>query len=539
MLRKDVAKGICKFRTSLFLLLFVPAGFSHAQVAIKNNLLYDAALTPNLGVEFRLPGQQHWTAALNVGYSPFKLGTDTERRWRHVLVMPEMRYWFCEAFARHFLGVNVVYSHYNASKLKLPLYSTEDFRYQGDLAGLGASWGYDIAIGKNKSWNIEFEVGADLSVTWYEKYACEHCGDRLGFSHRFFVLPKLGVNFAYLFPRKRVNKERMHACDDPSERLLINIPYIAPEPFVPKLSDLSLVGTLDTLIREHPVLAHISQYEPYTEDVVLRKKPGMLYVHFPLDKTELRRDYRDNGRVLDEIIHVTQRILADSVVSVKKIQIIGLASIEGPLQHNCDLGNGRARALQEYVQRCLPATAGMFDVNGGCEAWAEFTDQLQERVAAESPQMAAELQQALDIIASEDDLNVRERKLKRMNGGRTWNYIKEHILSDQRNSGYIRIYYDYVPDTNAKVINEASELLTTDCSDCHHEALRLLLTVRSDERALNALGTAYWLCGQQQEALDCFRRAAANGNADAKENLRQLEQHLTRISNARINNSNN
>ena len=120
----------------MFLLLFVPAGFSHAQVAIKNNLLYDAALTPNLGVEFRLPGQQHWTAALNVGYSPFKLGTDTERRWRHVLVMPEMRYWFCEAFARHFLGVNVVYSHYNASKLKLPLYSTEDFRDQGDLAGL-------------------------------------------------------------------------------------------------------------------------------------------------------------------------------------------------------------------------------------------------------------------------------------------------------------------------------------------------------------------------------------------------------------------
>ena len=110
-----------------------------------------------------------------------------------------------------------------------------------------------------------------------------------------------------------------------------------------------------------------------------------------------------------------------------------------------------------------------------------------------------------------------------MNGGRTSTYIKEHILSDQRNSGYVRIYYDYVPDKAAKVINEASELLTTDCSDCHHEALRLLLTVRDDERALNALGVAYWLCGQQQEALDCFRRAAAGGNADAEENLKNLK----------------
>ena len=283
----------------------------------------------------------------------------------------------------------------------------------------------------------------------------------------------------------------------------------------------------------------MSKYKPYDRTRILRRDKDALYVHFPLSKSELHTEFRENKEVLERIVDITRQIMADTTSSVTVIQIIGLASIEGPIPGNEKLAINRALALQHYVQDQLQIPDSLFDTVGGGEAWAEFTDQLQERVAAESPQMAAELQQALDIIASEDDLNVRERKLKRMNGGRTWNYIKEHILSDQRNSGYIRIYYDYVPDTNAKVINEASELLTTDCSDCHHEALRLLLTVRSDERALNALGTAYWLCGQQQEALDCFRRAAANGNADAKENLRQLEQHLTRISNARINNSNN
>jgi len=49
-----------------------------------------------------------------------------------------------------------------------------------------------------------------------------------------------------------------------------------------------------------------------------------------------------------------------------------------------------------------------------------------------------------------------------------------------------------------------------------------LQTVRNDERAQNALGTALWLCGQKDEALDCFRRAAANGNADAVKNLNAL-----------------
>ena len=95
-----------------------------------------------------------------------------------------------------------------------------------------------------------------------------------------------------------------------------------------------------------------------------------------------------------------------------------------------------------------------------------------------------------------------------------------------RNSGYVRVYFETVPDENAQIINEASELLTTDCDDCFHEALGLLQKVRNDERAQNALGVALWLCGQKEEALQCLRRAAANGNADAAVNLRNLEKEI-------------
>jgi Flp pilus assembly protein TadD len=50
-----------------------------------------------------------------------------------------------------------------------------------------------------------------------------------------------------------------------------------------------------------------------------------------------------------------------------------------------------------------------------------------------------------------------------------------------------------------------------------------LQQVRDDERAQNALGVALWFCGQKEEAIDRFRRAAANGNEDAKTNLRELK----------------
>jgi tetratricopeptide (TPR) repeat protein len=313
----------------------------------------------------------------------------------------------------------------------------------------------------------------------------------------------------------------------PEEPEPVIVPPVTPvviEPFKPAIHVVAPnTGVAGRLEADNPVLAHVSQYRPYDRTRILRRDKDALYVHFPLAKSVLHDDFRENRTVLERIIDVTQKIMADTTSSVKIIQIIGLASIEGPIAGNEKLATNRAIALQRYIQDRLQIPDSLFDTVGGGEAWAEFRDQLEERVEAQSPR-AAELQQALDIIDSENDANIRERKLRQINRGRTWKYIKDEILSDQRNSGYIRIYYDYVPDKAAATINEASELLTTDCSDCHHEALRMLLTVRNDERALNALGLAYWLCGQKEEALDCFRRAAANGNEDAQENLRQLEK---------------
>ena len=366
-------------------------------------------------------------------------------------------------------------------------------------------------------------VGAAIGYTKYNRYECVHCGQLLGREKKLFAMPQAALNIVYNIPARPA---KMRPVEEP---VVVVVPpptdtvETQPEPFVPIVHAVpDFTGRAGQLQKENPVLAHISQYKPYDRTRILRRDKDALYVHFPLAKSELHTEFRENTYVLERIVDIARQIMADTTSSVKIIQIIGLASIEGPIAGNEKLATNRALALQHYVQNQLQIPDSLFDTVGGGEAWADFRDQLAECVTTE-PQHSEELRQAIGIIDSENDDNVREQKLRRMNGGRTWNYIKEHILSDQRNSGYIRIYYDYVPDKAAKVINEASKLLNSDCGDCHHEALRLLLTVRHDERAMNALGAAYWLCGQQQEAIECFRRAAANGNVDAKENLERLK----------------
>lgn len=220
-----------------------------------------------------------------------------------------------------------------------------------------------------------------------------------------------------------------------------------------------VVNIADTIALP-PVLEHISQYRPYDRTRVLRKEKGALYVHFPVDKVELRRDFRDNAATLDRIVEITRQLLADSTSSLSRIQIVGLASIEGGVQHNEDLAANRAQALKQYVLLQVPqATDSLFDVASGGEAWAELRDQVNDEIIEmETSGVEADgarlkgLRDALDIIDSEADLTRREQRLRLLRQGTVFNYIKTNFLANQRNSCYLHIYYDQVPDTVTKPV---------------------------------------------------------------------------------------
>ena len=512
-------------KTLVVLLLFITQSVSAQQVTLSNNLLYDIWLTPNLRMGVRL--SPHWSMGLTAGYHPWPSDDNTSKNWKHLLLAPDVRYWTDSVNVHHFFGVNLIYSHYNVAEVKFPFglwKSVRDERRQGDLGAIGAYYGYSWPLGR--FWNIEAHIGAAIGYTKFDRFECGHCGKKIGTEKKVFVLPQAGVSIVYNIPG-RPRKVEEAVMPLPPVMEVPATAAVVEKPFVPVLSKVpDFKGRAGQLQQENPVIQHISNYRPYDRTRILRKEKEALYVHFALGKSILDNGFRENRVTLDRIVDITRQIMSDSASSVKKIQIIGLASIEGNPASNERLSQNRALALQKYIQQEVTVPDSLFETVGGGEAWADFRDYLNDLASGpvlDGSSVESSLRQALTIIDNEPDAVAREQKLRRMNGGKTWKYIKEHILKDQRNSGYIRIYFDYVPDKAAATINEASELLTTDCIDCHREALRLLQTVRNDERAQNALATALWLTGQKDEALSIYRRAAANGNSDARENLRRLE----------------
>ena len=117
---------------------------SYAQkVAVKTNLLYDATTTMNLGLEIGLG--KKWSLDLSGNYNPWKF--DDETRLRHWGVQPELRYWLCEKFNGHFLGLHGHYAKYNVGGMSFLSDNMEHHRYQGHLWGGGISYGYQWLLG--------------------------------------------------------------------------------------------------------------------------------------------------------------------------------------------------------------------------------------------------------------------------------------------------------------------------------------------------------------------------------------------------------
>ena len=189
-------------KTALDLGLLLPAGAATAQhVAIKSNLLYDALLTPDLGVEVKVAPQ--WTVELT---GNLNLWTVNERRWKQWSLQPEARYWFCEAFSGHFVAAHLIGGEYNAGNLPLDFkFLGTNFgvlrhhRLEGWMAGAGLAYGYSWIL--DRHWNFEAEIGWGWIYTRFDMYPCTECGTKLEDNrpHNYVGPTKAALNLVYTF----------------------------------------------------------------------------------------------------------------------------------------------------------------------------------------------------------------------------------------------------------------------------------------------------------------------------------------------------
>ena len=511
-------------------------------VALKNNVLYDAALTPNLQLEVRLA--EHWTLQAGVGFNPFPLKDEVLPKWRHLSVELAPRYWLCEAFTRDFVSFNLAYAHYNVAGGVYPigwLYKpVQTNRFQGDAFMAGVSYGWHFAL--TQHFSIELEGGVDGGFTRYDRFKCKHCGELLAQEKKWFAVPRLGVNLVVLLGgdredfEERCDCQRLHAANEaesetdsvqsdtvkeevkeeptaapaaePTEAPVID-PFDEPsdEPkaeqvvaqaetqketptaaqlvvkdpirqqkmdslsrMIAELEQMRTSGTgslgyserilsskelhreidqrIADLLQEQIELAHQDQmarlreavlrpidefesYDPYEEVV---KAPNSIFMHFDVDKAHVDRTFIHNDELMDSIMQVIGEAIVDTTIEIKRIKIVGMASFDGPIDANERLAYHRAKALHDYVQERLNMDESLYSIYNGGECWQELRWYLlQESFPGK--------EEVIRIIDTEEDFERREMKIKRLNKGQTYAYMRTHFKRYLRNLGTITVYY--------------------------------------------------------------------------------------------------
>lgn len=349
------------------------------QFGIKTNLLYWATTTPNLGVEVAT-GKKH-TAQVFFGLNPWEQSGGDHSSLRHWMVMPEYRYWFNHNFEGWFLGGHALGGQYNIGGVKFPfglLKGLRDHRYEGWYAGGGITAGKQWILSRH--WNLETSIALGYIHTKYDKFECGTCGEKLKSAHKNYVGPtKVALSLIYLIPGRADEKRSTDA------------PQIFETILQPKQNVLKPVLQLQAVVAEAPKIRHLDK---------------RAYIDFPVNRIELRADYRRNPEQLDSIITTVKALKADKNLQVMGINIHGFASPEGSYKHNEYLAKNRAITLTEYVRKMVDLPDSIFTVSSTAEDWEGLCEYIKESNLEKKEQLLAIAQD------TKLDPDARDAKLK-------------------------------------------------------------------------------------------------------------------------------
>ena len=164
-----------------------PLGKEPDQLFLKTNVLPWLVAIPNISAEYSF--RKHWSVDVDLLYCPWKISQKFSVKTAAIL--PEGRYWLKTNRKGSFFNLHFNLAWYNVR------FGT--FRYQDDgRLLLGGGIGYGFRHSFSDRWGIEFEIGAGVASTRYDRYFNVANGALKDTRSTFyFGIDRLGVSIVY------------------------------------------------------------------------------------------------------------------------------------------------------------------------------------------------------------------------------------------------------------------------------------------------------------------------------------------------------
>ena len=187
----------------------------------------------------------------------------------------------------------------------------------------------------------------------------------------------------------------------------------------------------NVLVEQFPMKPYIPQLiyvRPQASGDKVYTISGSAFVDFPVNKMDIRTDYRNNREEIAKITSSIDQVRNDKDATINAISIKGFASPESPYLNNERLAKGRTEALRRYVESLYKFEEGFIATSYEAEDWAGL-----EAFVANSALKHKE--EILATIHSEREPDNKEWWIKR-NWSADYNYLFTHCYPALRHSDY-------------------------------------------------------------------------------------------------------
>ena len=196
---------------------------------------------------------------------------------------------------------------------------------------------------------------------------------------------------------------------------------------VVEASTLDPIATLNIAVPKPNVcVAYIIPQEVSKERSVANKA----FLDFPVNKTVITPNYRNNETELAKIRAAIDSVRNNKYATITYIGIKGFASPEGLYQSNARLADGRSKALMKYVRDYYHFPQTILKVSSTPEDWEGF----RQFVASSSMDKKEEVLQIMDN--NKLDYDVKENNIRKLIGVDAYKYLLEKCYPTLRHSDY-------------------------------------------------------------------------------------------------------
>lgn len=168
---------------------------------------------------------------------------------------------------------------------------------------------------------------------------------------------------------------------------------------------------------------------PVVETVKIRKESGSAFIDFPVGKSVINADYRNNARELAKIAGTIDRIKDDKDMKLTGMSIKGYASPEGPYTVNARLAEARTVALKDYVENLYAFPSKFISTSFDPEDWAGLKKWVEASDLANKTGI-------LEIINSDLEPDAKDQKIKSTYPD-DYAFLLKNVYPSLRHSDYV------------------------------------------------------------------------------------------------------